>query len=324
MNSLAADGYYSLSMTQVGLAALLLLVNVALSIGLQLGLTRSLLIASTRMTVQLLLVGLILEWVFALSSPVPVLGIALVMATLAGITAAGRTRLRFAGIYWDSLLSVMGAAMVVTGAALAGIVQVDPWYNPQYLIPMLGMVLGNILNGINLGLDRFTTSLFDRSALIDSRLALGATRWEAARTEIREALNTALTPAINSMLVMGLVSLPGMMTGQILAGAAPVDAVRYQIVIIFMITSAAALGSLGAIRLAYRRLFNARHLFLKHLLVKRLSSNAWGWAGGPADSAPHRRHSGVHPPNSRQRHLCCSTTLTVILNIKFAMHSRRL
>jgi putative ABC transport system permease protein len=142
MNSLAADGYYSLSMTQVGLAALLLLVNVALSIGLQLGLTRSLLIASTRMTVQLLLVGLILEWVFALSSPVPVLGIALVMATLAGITAAGRTRLRFAGIYWDSLLSVMGAAMVVTGAALAGIVQVDPWYNPQYLIPMLGMVLG--------------------------------------------------------------------------------------------------------------------------------------------------------------------------------------
>jgi putative ABC transport system permease protein len=269
MNSLAADGYYSLSMTQVGLAALLLLVNVALSIGLQLGLTRSLLIASTRMTVQLLLVGLILEWVFALSSPVPVLGIALVMATLAGITAAGRTRLRFAGIYWDSLLSVMGAAMVVTGAALAGIVQVDPWYNPQYLIPMLGMVLGNILNGINLGLDRFTTSLFDRSALIDSRLALGATRWEAARTEIREALNTALTPAINSMLVMGLVSLPGMMTGQILAGAAPVDAVRYQIVIIFMITSAAALGSLGAILLAYRRLFNARHPLLKHRLVKR-------------------------------------------------------
>jgi putative ABC transport system permease protein len=264
-----ADAYHPLGMAQVGLAALLLLVNVALSIGLRLGLTRSLLVASVRMTVQLLLVGLILEWVFALRSPLPVLGIALLMATLAGVTAAGRTRLRFAGIYWDSLISVMGAAMVVTGAALAGIVQVDPWYNPQYLIPMLGMVLGNILNGINLGLDRFTSTLFDRSALIETRLSLGASRWEAARTEIREALRTALTPAINSMLVMGVVSLPGMMTGQILAGAAPADAVRYQIVIVFMITSAAALGSLCAILLAYRRLFNTRHQFLKHLLVKR-------------------------------------------------------
>ncbi|UTW11516.1 ABC transporter permease [Marinobacterium rhizophilum] len=269
MEPLITEEYYSLSLAQVGLAALLLLVNVALSIGLQLGLTRSLLVASARMTVQLLLVGLILEWVFALRAPLPVLGIALVMATLAGVTAAGRTRLRFAGMYWDSLLSVLGAAMLVTGAALAGIVRVEPWYNPQYLIPMLGMVLGNILNGINLGLDRFTTCLFDRSALIDSRLALGATRWEAARSEIREALHTALTPAINSMLVMGVVSLPGMMTGQILAGAAPTDAVRYQIVIIFMITSAAALGSLGAILLAYRRLFNARHQFLKQLLEKR-------------------------------------------------------
>lgn len=269
MDRVAAAEYYQLGMFEVGLAALLLLVNVALSIGLRLGLERSLLIASVRMTVQLLLVGLILEWVFALRSPLPVLGIALVMAALAGVTAASRTQRRFAGIYWDSLLSVMGAAVLVTGAALAGIVRVDPWYNPQYVIPMLGMVLGNILNGITLGLDRFTAMLYERAALINSRLALGASRWEAARSEIREALRTALVPTINSMLVMGIVSLPGMMTGQILAGAAPVDAVRYQIVIVFMITSAAALGSLGAILLAYRRLFNRRHQFLKHLLESR-------------------------------------------------------
>lgn len=258
--------YHGLDLADVAVAALLLLINLALSIGLRLGLARPLLVAGVRMTVQLLLVGLILEWVFALQSPLPVLGIALLMATLAGVTAAGRSHRRFAGIYWDSLVSVMGAALVVTGVALAGIVEVTPWYDPQYLIPMLGMVLGNTLNGISLGLDRFTGILYERSALIESRLALGATRWEAAVAEIREALRTALMPTINSMLVMGVVSLPGMMTGQILAGAAPTDAVRYQIAIVFMIASAAALGSLGAILLAYRRLFNRRHQFLKHLL----------------------------------------------------------
>jgi putative ABC transport system permease protein len=258
--------YLALGWPQVALAGLLLLVNVGLSVALRLGLAKTLLVAGARMTVQLVLVGLILEWVFALESPLPVLGIALVMATLASVTAANRTRRRFRGIYWDSLLSVVTGSMVVTGVALAGVVRAEPWHDPQYIIPMLGMVLGNSLNGISLGLDRFTSTLYDRGELINSRLALGANRWEAARSEIREAIRTALVPTINSMLVMGVVSLPGMMTGQILAGAAPVDAVRYQMVIVFMIASAAALSSLGAILLAYRRLFNDRHQFLRHRL----------------------------------------------------------
>ena len=132
-----------------------------------------------------------------------------------------RTRRRFAGIYWNSLLSTLGAAFVVTGAALAGIINVHPWFAPQYAIPMLGMVLGNLLTGVSLALDRFMQGVARESGVIEGDLALGATRWEAARPLIGEAPRTGMIPTINAMMVMGVVSLPGMMTGQMLAGAAP-------------------------------------------------------------------------------------------------------
>ena len=146
-----------------------------------------------------------------------------------------------------------------TGAALAGIINVHPWFAPQYAIPLLGMVLGNLLTGVSLALDRFMHGIAREAGVIESDLALGATRWEAARPLISDALRTGMVPTINAMMVMGVVSLPGMMTGQMLAGAAPTAAVRYQIVIMFMIAAATALGTLGVILLAYLRLFNRHH-----------------------------------------------------------------
>jgi putative ABC transport system permease protein len=124
---------------------------------------------------------------------------------------------------------------------------------------MLGMVLGNALTSTSLALDRFMEDLVNRQNQIESLLALGATRWEAAHETIKEALRTGMIPIINSMMVMGIVGLPGMMTGQILAGATPTDAVRYQIVIIFAIASGTALGTIGVILLAFRVLFNQQH-----------------------------------------------------------------
>ena len=143
--------------------------------------------------------------------------------------------------------------------ALVGIIRVDPWFDPQYAIPLLGMVLGNTLSGISLSLDRFVESLVQRRAAVETVLALGGTRWEAAHEHISDALRVGMIPTINSMLIMGIVSLPGMMTGQILAGADPADAVRYQIVIMFMIASAAALGAYGVVLFAYHRLFDPHH-----------------------------------------------------------------
>jgi putative ABC transport system permease protein len=126
--------------------------------------------------------------------------------------------------------------------------------------------LGNTLNGISLALERFMDSLSVRRKEVEMLLSLGATSWEAAHDLIREALRTSMIPTLNSMLVMGIVSLPGMMTGQILAGVSPGEAVRYQIMMIFVIASGAALGATLVVILAFRALFNSRHqLLLKHL-----------------------------------------------------------
>ena len=251
--------YIILGNWQLAFAAGLILVNVVISVWLRLGLAKTLLVASARMVVQLLLVGFILQSVFELETPLPVLGIGLVMSALAGIAAVHRTRRRFAGVYWDSVITVLGAAFVVTGAAVLGILDVSPWYQPQYTIPLLGMVLGNILSGVSLALDRFMEGVARDANLIESDLALGATRWEAAHPLLNDALRTGMIPTINSMMVMGVVSLPGMMTGQLLAGAAPADAVRYQIVIMFMIVAATTLGTFGVVLLAFRVVFSRQH-----------------------------------------------------------------
>jgi putative ABC transport system permease protein len=253
------SNYIAISYGQLALAAALILVNVGLSMALQLGLGKSLAIASLRMVVQLLLIGFVLEWLFTQDNALVILAIALVMTAIAGIAAVNRTQRRFAGIYWHSLLSVLASSALVTGFAMVGIIRVQPWYDPQYLIPLLGMVLGNTLNGISLGLDRFMEGLATHRDQVETQLALGATRWEATHSRVRDAIRVGMIPTINSMMVMGLVSLPGMMTGQILAGANPIDAVRYQIVIIFMIAAGAALGIFGVVLLAYRRLLSPDH-----------------------------------------------------------------
>ncbi|MEB3213785.1 MAG: iron export ABC transporter permease subunit FetB [Leptolyngbyaceae bacterium] len=257
--------YIVLGYGQLALAALLIGVNLMLSVALRLGLERSLFFATLRTIVQLLLIGFVLEWLFRQDNPVVVLAIALGMTAIAASAAVNRTQRRFAGMYWDSFLSIVASAGLVTGLSLTGIVRVDPWYDPQYLIPILGMILGNTLNGISLGLDRFLTSLVDRQSQIETLLTLGATRWEAAHPQVSDAVRTGMIPIVNSMMVVGLVSLPGMMTGQILAGANPIDAVRYQIIIMFMIASGTALGTFGVVLLAFNTLVVPHQLKLDRL-----------------------------------------------------------
>lgn len=252
--------YIQIGYDQLALSALLIVVNLALSFALRLGLDRQLLIASVRMVVQLLLIGLVLEWIFSVREPFLIVGMALIMATLAAVAAVRRTKRRFAGIYWNSFLSIVTASFLVTGLAIKGILRIDPWFDPQYLIPLLGMLLGNALTGISLALDRLMEDCLQKRPLIETLLSLGATRWEAGHRQIKEALRTGMIPVINSMMIMGIVSLPGMMTGQILAGADPVDAVRYQVLIMFMIASCTALAALGIVLVGFRVLFSSTHM----------------------------------------------------------------
>jgi len=254
--------YLQLSYGQVLLATLLILINGGVSLALQLGLERRLLYAAVRMTVQLLLVGLVLRWVFAQQQWFVVVGLASVMASVAGVAAVRRVKHRYRGIWLDSVISVWASSWFVTGLALTLILPVRPWYLPQYAIPLLGMVLGNTLTGISLGLDRIGEDLTTQRLRVETLLALGATRWEAASPSIQQAIRTAMIPTLNTMMVVGIVSLPGLMTGQLLAGVDPVQAVKYQIVIMFLIASGTALGTMGVVLFSYRRLFNAAHQFL--------------------------------------------------------------
>ena len=249
-----------LSVLDLSVAALLVLAVAALSLRMRLDLERQLLVAAARTVVQLSLVGLVLGWVFRAENPWIVLAMGLVMLLVAGREVMRRQARRLAGWwgYGTGTLSMLISSFAVTIFAMSQVIHVDPWYKPQYAIPLLGMLLGNTMNGIAIGLDRLTDTAWRQRAVIEQRLALGET-WNVSIHEIRQAsIRAALIPIVNTMSVVGLVSLPGMMTGQILAGNSPTTAVKYQILIMFLIAAGTGFGSMLAVRIASRRLFDRR------------------------------------------------------------------
>ncbi|MDT8384456.1 MAG: iron export ABC transporter permease subunit FetB [Gammaproteobacteria bacterium] len=251
----------TLSSMDLGLAALLVLAMAALSWRMQLGLTGSLLIAATRTVIQLLLVGLVLKTLFEHVDLLWVGGIAMVMLLAAGREVMARQQRRFSG-WWGFGMGT--GAMFVSSFAIAvltltTLIGTDPWYTPQYAVPLLGMLLGNTMSGIALALDRLTQTAWQQRAVIEQRLMLGATRLEAIAEIRREAMRSGMMPIINAMAAAGLVSLPGMMTGQILAGSPPLEAVKYQILIMFLISAGTGFGVTAALWLASKRLFDERH-----------------------------------------------------------------
>lgn len=253
------NGSLPLSMWDLGLATGLVVVAGLLSLALRLELERKLLVASVRTVVQLLLIGYVLHWVFDLDAPWLVLGVMLVMIAVAGRAAVQRSSRSFEGAYAGAFVTLVVSGLATTFAVTTLVIGVDPWYRPQYVIPLLGMVLGNGLTGISLCLDSLLETLDERRGRIEMELSLGASRWEAAREPLAEAVRRGMIPILNSMTVVGIVSLPGMMTGQILQGADPLDAVKYQIVVMFMIAAATALGCILVAVLAYARLFDDHH-----------------------------------------------------------------
>ncbi|MDD9945654.1 MAG: iron export ABC transporter permease subunit FetB [Myxococcales bacterium] len=248
-----------LSPTDLATAATLLIVVGLVSVALQLGLGKRLLLAAVRTVVQLTLVGMVLEWVFARERWWLVSALFASMLLNAGLSAVQRTERRFRGIWLTGILSVSVSGIVATFVVTEAVIGVDPWYAPRYTIPLLGMVLGNALTGISLCLDRAMSDLKGRRGEVEGMLVLGATIWEATRPVVAGAVRAGMIPILNSMSVVGIVSLPGMMTGQILAGARPIDAVKYQIVVMFMIAGATAIGTVLAGVLAFHHLTTAKH-----------------------------------------------------------------
>ncbi len=211
----------------------------AIAIGLsswqKLGLEFSLAIATGRTVLQLVVVGYVLAIVFALDNPIPVLGILLVMLTIATITARNRISKKiprvipivFGSIFFSTALTLIYTNLLI--------VQPDTWYEPQYLIPLGGIVLGNAMNGAAIAGERLVSTISSSSLEIETHLSLGATPQQAVAQYRKDAIRAGLIPTLNSMMVVGIVTLPGIITGQLLSGIDPLNAASYQILIMFML-----------------------------------------------------------------------------------------
>lgn len=262
-------GALPLDWWQLAIAAGLVLVAGLVSLVLRLRLERRLAVASVRTVVQLLLVGYVLEWVFELERLGVLLLVLALMIVAAGRAAVQRASRTFRGAHPGAFVTLAVTGTVTTFTVTGAVIGVDPWWKPQYVLPLLGMILGNGLTGISLALDTLLETLDEGRARIEMELSLGATRWEAVREPLSEAVRRGMIPIINSMTVVGIVSLPGMMTGQILAGADPLPAVKYQIMVMFMIAAATSLGSILIALFVYRRLFNDRHQLRAERITRR-------------------------------------------------------
>lgn len=238
----------SLTPLDLALAAVFASLAGALSLATGLRLERAFSLAMARMVAQLALVGIVLKFVFEQGTWWWSLLIGLVMVAMAGWEATSRVGLT--GTSRQRALSLATATLLVVGASstvltTAALISATPWWTPNVVLPILGMVLGNALSAVSLALLTLTETARRERRAIEARLALGATRFEALHGPAVAALRTGLTPVVNMMSVAGIVSLPGMMTGQILAGADPIEAAKYQIMILLVLAGTAALAVMG-------------------------------------------------------------------------------
>jgi len=216
----------------------LMLLPLAILFYLQLGIVRQTLFAMVRMTAQLFLVGLYLKYVFQLNNPFASLLWVAVMLLVANLSILNKAGLRRGPFFWRTLAGVAGSTLFASGWFILIAIRPEPLYDARYMVPIIGMILGNCLRSNVLSLERFYSGIRKNENEFMTYLMLGATLREATRPYLRDAVKAAVNPSIATIATMGIVSLPGMMTGQILGGAMPMEAIKYQIGIMACIFTA--------------------------------------------------------------------------------------
>jgi putative ABC transport system permease protein len=250
----------SLSPQDIAIAASLIVFDALLSVWLNLNLHRQLLTAAIRMVVQLIAIGFLLRVIFSLNSPAATLALVVVMILVAAREVAARPEVRFR----DSTNLLIGISSVGFATSLTAIlalttaIRPQPWYDPHYAIPLAGIVLGSVLNSASLALDAFLGSIRRERTGIEAQLALGVRYRVAIAPLVRNAIRRGLLPVINQMSAAGIVTLPGIMTGQILAGLDPLEAVKYQILLMFLLSGGSGIAAAVAAYMASRRLSDPR------------------------------------------------------------------
>ncbi len=233
----------------------LLLMSIGLAHLLKAGQSKDLFWSGLRMFVQLIVVGYVLHLIFALETALPVLLILIVMIGFAVQTIGARVKKKMPHFYRVVGTAILFGCGGMTFFFCSLVIGLEPWYDPRYLIPLAGMIIGNSMTGASLAVERLAAEFSERRDEIETALCLGGSIQAVSETAVSSAFRAALIPSVNAMAAMGLVFLPGMMTGQILSGTEPLIAVKYQIAIMCVITGSVSLTTFLILRLGYRAYF---------------------------------------------------------------------
>lgn len=250
------DTVMNLSVLQLSIAYIFVLLLLVIFKSRGIKREKQILIASTRMTVQLTLMGYVLMFVFNNPSWWLTSLMITIMITFAIYNSIKRVKSKMS----KELKQIIAFSMICGSLATAAffiivVLQVRPWFNPQYFIPISGMIIGNSMTGIALGANKLCSDIEDKRVEIENSLMLGASPVVATREIVNNAFDSAILPTMNNMLTMGIVSLPGMMTGQILSGTFPLTAIKYQIGIMLAILGSTALATVFFVTLGYKTFF---------------------------------------------------------------------
>lgn len=253
-------GIIDLTVGQVALAYVFVIIVLVIVRARGIKREKEIIISSIRMTLQLVLVGYLLVYIFDNPNAFISIGIIVLMEAFAVYTVFKKFKKQLSKELKLVIALSMGiGTLFCLIYFLLVVVRISPWYDPQYFIPIAGMIIGNSMTGISLGVKFLLEGMTVQRMTVEEALILGATPQDASKSIMNSAFDAAILPTINSMVGMGIVFLPGMMTGQILSGTAPTTAIAYQIAIMLGILGAVALTVFIMLNWGYRTFFNKEY-----------------------------------------------------------------
>lgn len=215
---------------------------------------KALTIAVFRCLVQLMLLGYLLKIIFTFNRIDFLLLTILCMTLTASYSSYKRIQYKIPNLWFYNFITLLATTWPITIVCLL-FMDSSQITNSQYVIPFAGMIIGNALNGISMGVDHFTIEVMENRRMLTTLLAFGASSKEASYLATLKAMKTSTAPIINSMSVAGIVSVPGMMTGQVMAGMSPIEGAKYQFIVMAAIASSIFLGAFLGIRFCKHKLF---------------------------------------------------------------------
>lgn len=244
-----------MSVFSLALSSSLVLISIFVSYYQKLGVEKEVIIGTIRAVIQLTIVGYILHYIFAANNVIFTLAMVFVMIIVAGNNAAKRGKGIPYVFYFITISIAIGAAITLAVLLLFGSIH----FRPQEVIPVSGMIIGNAMVSSGLTVSRLKDEMKNRRHEIETYLSLGASSRQSVQKILKIAIKTGMMPSIDNMKTLGIVQLPGMMTGLILGGVDPVNAVRYQIMVTFMLASTTAIACFTVAFLSYTRFFTRNH-----------------------------------------------------------------